>query len=186
MRIISGAWRGRALAAPKGTNTRPTSDRAREALFSMLLSRLGGFDDLNVLDLYAGTGALGLETLSRGAAHCTFVESDSDALNALRANIKKMDAAANTAVLAQPVENLITKRQTPADLVLLDPPYDSGLGQRALTRLAAKGWIAPGAWVALETAHNEKVDITGFSTDAVRDHGKARLHLMRYDPPDKA
>ena len=87
MRIIAGAWRGRPLEAPAGTATRPTSDRAREGLFSMLASRIGSFEGLHVADLFAGTGALGLEALSRGAAHCTFVEKDRAALDALRRNV---------------------------------------------------------------------------------------------------
>ena len=84
MRIISGIWRGRPLLAPEGQGTRPTSDRAREGLFSMLASRIGSFDGLEVADLFAGTGALGFEALSRGAAHCTFIEKDSAALATLR------------------------------------------------------------------------------------------------------
>ena len=90
MRIISGEWRSRPLVAPKGDTTRPTADRTRETLFSMLTSRLGSFEDLRVLDLFAGSGALGLEALSRGAAHCTFVEQDHLALDALEKNIAKL------------------------------------------------------------------------------------------------
>ena len=92
MRIISGAWRGRPLVAPKGDATRPTADRTREALFSMLVSRLGGLDDLSVADLFAGSGALGLEALSRGAANCLFVEQDRAAIDALKTNIAKLSA----------------------------------------------------------------------------------------------
>src|SRR3954469_11219990 len=93
MRIIAGQWRGRPLAAPPGQATRPTSDRAREALFSMLQSRIGSFEGLRVADLFAGTGALGLEALSRGAAHCVFVERDRAAIEAIRANIATLGAA---------------------------------------------------------------------------------------------
>lgn len=185
MRIISGKWRGRPLAAPAGEATRPTSDRAREALFSMLTSRLGDFDDLRVVDIFAGTGALGLEALSRGAAHCTFVESDPKALKALRSNIDKLGASDMAQVLAQPAEAMMAARE-PCHLLLLDPPYRSGLGQKMLTRLAAKGWVADEAWISLETARDETVDITGFSIDAVRDHGKARIHLLRYSASAKA
>lgn len=179
MRIISGKWRGRTLVAPAGETTRPTSDRAREALFSMLTSRMGSFEELNVIDLFAGTGALGLEALSRGAAHCVFVESDSKAVKCLKANVEKMGASDVSQVLAQPVESMMTARNA-CHLVLMDPPYNSGLGQRALTRLSSKGWIAEGAWVCLETAKSETVEIGGFTVDTVRDHGKARLHLLRY------
>ena len=90
MRIIAGQWRGRNLATPKGDETRPTADRTREALFSMLVSRLGSFEGLRVADLFAGTGALGLEALSRGAAHCTFVENERLALDALKANVANL------------------------------------------------------------------------------------------------
>ena len=84
MRIISGRWRGRALKAPAGESTRPTSDRAREAIFSMLTSRLGTFEDLDVLDLFAGTGALGIEALSRGAGTACFIDNDAAAVKAIR------------------------------------------------------------------------------------------------------
>jgi len=90
MRIIAGQWRGRVLAAPKGDATRPTADRTREALFSMLTSRVGDFEGLAVADLFAGSGALGFEALSRGAASCLFVEQDRAALDALRANAEKL------------------------------------------------------------------------------------------------
>src|SRR3954463_12948610 len=93
MRIIAGRWRGRPLLAPTGQATRPTADRAREALFSMLASRLGSFEGLRVADLFAGSGALGLEALSRGAAHCTFVETDRAALDAIRRNIAALGAS---------------------------------------------------------------------------------------------
>ena len=93
MRIIAGDWRGRPLVAPKGEETRPTADRTREALFSMLVSRLGSFEGLAVADLFAGSGALGMEALSRGAASCLFVEQDRAALDALKSNLAKLDAA---------------------------------------------------------------------------------------------
>jgi tRNA1(Val) A37 N6-methylase TrmN6 len=91
MRIVAGEWRGRKLVAPKGEATRPTADRARETLFNMLNSRLGSFEDLRIADLFAGSGALGLEALSRGAAHVLFVEQDRAALDAIRANIAALD-----------------------------------------------------------------------------------------------
>ncbi|MGL4541172.1 MAG: RsmD family RNA methyltransferase, partial [Polymorphobacter sp.] len=104
MRIIAGKWRGRALASPPGEATRPTADRVREALFSMLTSRLGSYEGLRVLDGFAGTGALGLEALSRGAAHATFVERDAAAVKALRGNIEKLGASAS--VIAAPIETI--------------------------------------------------------------------------------
>jgi 16S rRNA (guanine966-N2)-methyltransferase len=180
MRIIAGQWRGRPLVAPPGEATRPTSERAREALFSMLASRLGDFDGLRVADLYAGTGALGLEALSRGAAHATFVENDKAAVTALRANILKCDAERATAVLQQPVQ-AIGRAPAPFDLLLLDPPYGEGHALPALARLVEYGWVAPHALVSVEMAKGETLEPPGFSLDTVRAHGKARLHLFRAD-----
>jgi 16S rRNA (guanine966-N2)-methyltransferase len=177
VRIISGLYRGRPIIAPKGDTTRPTADRTREALFSMLTSRLGSFEDLRVLDLFAGSGALGLEALSRGAATCTFVEQDSAALDCLRTNIAKLGA--NRAdVRAQSVMAL---GPAPAayDLILLDPPYESGAGIVALERLLRLGWIAPGALASVETTKKEMVVVEGFELDVERVHGKAKLTLLR-------
>jgi 16S rRNA (guanine966-N2)-methyltransferase len=114
MRIIAGQWRGRPLDAPKGDITRPTSDRAREGLFSMLASRLGSFEELTVADLFAGTGALGLEALSRGAAHCTFIEKDRNALDILKRNIERFDAGERTDIRAQSVEHAPPPGSPPA------------------------------------------------------------------------
>ena len=171
MRIIAGRWRGRVLIAPPGEATRPTADRTREALFSMLTSRLGSFEELRVADVFAGTGALGLEALSRGAARCTFVERDRDALAALKANIDKLGAD-GTDIRAQAAESFAGG---PFDIVFMDPPYGSGLAQKILPRLA----LDPGAWVSVETAYNEDVNVPGFDADAVRTHGKAKLTLLR-------
>jgi 16S rRNA (guanine966-N2)-methyltransferase len=176
LRIIAGQWRGRPLITPKGDATRPTADRTREALFSMLVSRLGSFEDLRVADLFAGSGALGLEALSRGAAHCTFIEQDGAALDALRANVAKLDAKAEVraqSVLAQgPVAQ-------PFDLILMDPPYGTGAGSVTLDKLNRKGWIGPATWVSVETSGKEAVDVAGFIVDVVRDYGKARITLLR-------
>src|SRR5688500_18612959 len=135
MRIIAGAWRGRPLLAPPGQTTRPTSDRAREGLFSMLQSRLGSLEELQVADLFAGTGALGLEALSRGAAFCTFVEKEREAHDMLRRNIDKLGAGDRADIRAQAVEHAPPPRR-PCDLILMDPPYASGLAQLALDRVA--------------------------------------------------
>ena len=176
MRIISGQWRGRPLVAPKGDATRPTADRTREALFSMLASRLGSFEGLRVADLFAGSGALGLEALSRGATECTFVEQDSAALDALRANAAKLGIKAD--IRAQSVMALGPTTQ-PYDLLLLDPPYGTGAGTVALERLVRHGWIAPGALASVETAKIEDVTATGFTVEAERVHGKAKITLLR-------
>lgn len=176
MRIIAGQWRGRLLIAPKGDTTRPTADRTREALFSMLTSRLGSFEDLRVADFFAGSGALGLEALSRGAASCTFVEQDKPALDALRANVAALKAQAD--IRAQSVMALAPTRE-PFDLILIDPPYGTGAGQVALDRCRRLGWVADSAIVSIETARNETIALAGFTVDAERIHGKAKVTLLR-------
>jgi 16S rRNA (guanine966-N2)-methyltransferase len=178
MRIIAGQWRGRAMIAPKGDATRPTADRTREALFSMLTSRLGTFEGLRVADLFAGSGALGLEALSRGAAHCTFVEQDGAALEALRTNIAKLGAT-GAEVRAQSVMAL-GPASAPYDLLLLDPPYGTGAGAIALDRLRRHGWLAPGSLCSVETGKHESVVVENFALEAERVHGKAKLTLLRY------
>ncbi len=183
MRIISGQWRGRRLTAPKGDNTRPTADRTREALFSMLTSRLGSFEDLAVMDLFAGSGALGLEALSRGAAHCLFVEQDRAALDAIKANIALLDAGKAADVRAGSVMALGQARRG-YDVLLLDPPYGSGAGAVALDKLHRQGWIAPSAWIGIETAKTEAANVPGFVVDSDRAIGKGRLTLLRPPPQD--
>ncbi|TVV72822.1 16S rRNA (guanine(966)-N(2))-methyltransferase RsmD [Sphingomonas solaris] len=179
MRIIAGKWRGRALIAPSGDDTRPTADRTREALFSMLASRLGDFEGLRVIDLFAGTGALGLEALSRGAAACTFVEQDGKALDALRANIAKVGAT-GAEVRAQSVAALGPVKLA-NDLLLIDPPYGSGGGGALLERLTRLGWAAPGAWASIETGRGETTSAGGWTVDTERTHGKAKLTILRRD-----
>ena len=176
MRLIAGQWRGRPLDAPKGDATRPTSDRAREGLFSMLASRLGSFADLTVADLFAGTGALGLEALSRGAAHCTFVEKDRTALDVLKRNVARFGAGEKADIRAQAVEHAPPPPR-PVDLILMDPPYGVGLAQPALYRAAE--WLAPGGWLSLEL-HGESPAIPpGLELDTERRFGKATLLLLR-------
>jgi 16S rRNA (guanine966-N2)-methyltransferase len=177
MRIIAGQWRGRPLVAPKNDATRPTADRTREALFSMLASRLGSFEGLAVADLFAGSGALGLEALSRGAASCLFVEQDKPALDALRANITKLDAK-GAEVRAQSVMALGPAR-APLDLILMDPPYGTGAGAVALDKLARLGWAGPATWISAEVARDEAIEVAGFAIDAERVHGRARVVLFR-------
>ena len=178
MRIIAGHWRGRAITAPPGAATRPTADRVREALFSMLTSRLGSFDGLRVFDGFAGTGALGLEAMSRGAVHGTFVENDAAAVKVLRTNIAGMKFAAD--VIVAPLEAIGTAPAA-CNVIMLDPPYGSGLAEPALARLIERGWVAPHALISVETSKKEVI-IGAFEVLAVRDHGKARLHLLRAGP----
>jgi len=176
MRIIAGQYRGRQIVAPKGDATRPTADRMREALFSMLTSRVGSFEGLAVADLFAGSGALGIEALSRGAGSCLFVEQDKPALDALKGNLAKLgirgDVRATSVMAMGPAP-------APLDIILMDPPYDTGAGLVALDKLARLGWTSPATWISLETAKAEVVELAGFEVDATRIHGKARLTLLR-------
>ena len=177
MRIISGKWRSRTIIAPKGDITRPTADRTRETLFSMLTSRLGSFDELSVLDLFAGSGALGLEALSRGAAHCLFVEQDRAALDALDKNILKLGAKSISEIRRTSVMSVGTALAS-FDIVVMDPPYGSGAGVVALDKLSRLGWISPSAWISVETGSDARFEVPGFAVDTVRNVGKARLHLL--------
>lgn len=181
MRIIAGEWRGRPLRAPDGDTTRPTADRTRETLFSMLNSRLGSFEGLAVADLFAGSGALGLEALSRGAATALFVEQDPAAVRTIRANIAALRCALQCDVRASSVLSLGPVKQ-PLDLVMLDPPYKTGAGAVAIDRLVRLGWIGEATWITLETAAGEVPDVRSCQIDAERKVGKALLTLMRVRP----
>ena len=176
LRVIAGTHRGRPLRVPSGDGTRPTADRTREALFSMLTSRLGSWEGLAVADLFAGSGALGIEALSRGAGSCLFVEQDRAALDMLRANLAALSLAGEVraaSVLA------LGPVAAPLDVILMDPPYGTGAGAVALDRLARLGWTGPATWIAIETAKDEAVAVAGFVADAERVHGKARVTLLR-------
>ncbi len=178
MRIISGQWRGRKLAAPPGDATRPTADRTRETLFSMLVSRIGSFEGLAVADLFAGSGALGLEALSRGAASCIFAEQDPAAIRAIRQNVANLHAQPQCDIRAASALSLGPAKQ-PLDLILADPPYGSGAGEVALDKLARLGWIGPATWVSLETAATEEPKVKSLEVVADRRVGKARITLFR-------
>jgi 16S rRNA (guanine966-N2)-methyltransferase len=142
----------------------------------MLASRLGSFEDLTVADLFAGTGALGLEALSRGAAHCTFAEKDRTALDTLHRNIDRLGASAKADIRAQAVEHLPPPAR-PFDLIMMDPPYGAGLAQPALDKAAA--WLAPGGWLSVELHDEVLVLPDGLEQDAERRFGKATLLLAR-------
>jgi len=178
MRVIAGEWRGRKLLAPKNDATRPTADRTRETLFSMLASRLGSFEGLYVADLFAGSGALGIEALSRGAEQCLFAEQDQGALDALRKNLGALGATPRADVRAGSVLALGPARRT-YDLLLFDAPYATGAGSVALDKLARLGWVAPDSWISIETGERETVEVAGFEIDAERRVGKAKLTLLR-------
>ncbi len=178
LRLIAGEWRRRQLRTPEGDTTRPSADRTRETLFSMLASRLGSFEGLRVADLFAGSGALGLEALSRGAAHCLFVEQDAAAIRAIRANVSALKAESRCDVRAASVLALGPAR-APLDLLLLDPPYGTGAGSVALDRLARLGWIGPASWVALEVAASEIVKLKSLEIESERKVGTAKIVLLR-------
>jgi len=186
VRIVGGSHRGRPLAAPEGATVRPTSDRAREALFNILEhgrwaaagSPVAG---ARVLDAFAGTGALGLEALSRGAGHVTFLEQTSAALGALKANVAALKEGAR-AVILRGDATAPSRAPEPCSLVFLDPPYGKELGPAALKALAAAGWIAADAVVVLEIGAKETFDAPqGFTIADERRYGAARLVLMRYE-----
>ena len=178
MRVIAGEWRGRKLIAPKNDATRPTADRTRETLFSMLTSRVGSFEGLYVADLFAGSGALGIEALSRGAAHGLFGEPDRDALDARRKNRAALGAAPRADVRAGSVLGLGPARRS-FDLLLFDAPYETGAGSVALDKLNRLGWVGPDSWISVETGERESVDVAGFAIDTERRVGKAKLTLLR-------
>lgn len=183
MRVIAGEWRGRKLVAPKGEATRPTADRTRETLFSMLTSRLGSFEGVTVADMFAGSGALGIEALSRGAATCLFAEQDRAALDALRSNLESLGATTRADVRATSVLSLGPAPRS-YDLLMFDAPYGTGAASVALDKFKRLGWVGPDSWISVETAHTEAVDIAGYMIDANRKVGKARLTLLR--PADPA
>ncbi len=184
MRIVGGKFKGRAIAAPEGRDTRPTSDRAREAVFNALAHAewAPGFESRRVLDLFAGSGALGLEAISRGAAFALFVETDAAARGAIRDNIEALGLFGVTRIHRRDATDLGVKPAglgDPFDLVFLDPPYHRGLGEAALARLAASGWITPDALVVFECAEDETPATHGFETLDARDYGAAKVLFLR-------
>jgi 16S rRNA (guanine966-N2)-methyltransferase len=186
LRIVSGEFRGKTLVAPPGAATRPTSDRARQAIFNILEHApwSTGVREARVIDLFAGSGALGFEALSRGAAFCLFVETDEAARGAIRQNVDAMHLFGRTRVHRRDATDLGVRpgADGPAfDLAFLDPPYAKGLGERALARLAAGGWLAPGAVVVFERGAGEAdVAVDGYEALDARDYGAARIDFLRY------
>jgi 16S rRNA (guanine966-N2)-methyltransferase len=182
MRIVAGAWRGRRLVAPPGQGTRPTADRVRQALFDTLMhAEWGGrglLEAATVLDVFAGTGALGLEALSRGATRASFIESDQAALRALRANIAACRAEGRTEVVAIDALKLGVKTTAPANLVFLDPPYGLNLVARVLARLQATGYVSPAALVVAEIGRDEPRP-TDQPLLQDRQYGAARILMFR-------
>ncbi len=179
-RIIAGQARGRRLAVPPGSGTRPTSDRAREGLFSALDALLRGIGGLRVIDAYAGSGAVGLEALSRGAAAALLIESDRRAAEVVRANLRALDLPGGR-VLADRVERVAAQPcpDAPYDLLFLDPPYalETEALRAQVEDFAAQGWLAPGAFVCVERASRdpEWVWPEGFDSLRARAYGEGTL-----------
>jgi len=181
VRIIAGLYGGRPLTTlgkgDSGAHLRPTSDRVREAIFSMVAARRE-IEGTRVLDLFAGTGALGLEALSRGAEHATFVDNGRKAQALIRANIAKLGVS-SAAVLPTDASR-IPSAPAPCDLVFLDPPYGKSLGAKALAEARAQEWIAADALVIWEERHQERAE--GFSEIVSRVYGETTITLLEPVP----
>ena len=189
MRIVGGAHRGRALIAPPGASTRPTSDRAREAVFNVLEHApwSPGLVGARVIDLFAGSGALGLEALSRGAAFCLFVDTDAAARGAIRQNAEALGGGelfGRTRIHRRDATDLGRRPGAdgpPFDLAFLDPPYGRGLAERALAGLAAGGWLSDGALAVVERgAQDGTAPVAGFEPLDERRYGAAKVLFARW------
>lgn len=184
MRVVGGRFRGRALAAPRHEGVRPTSDRVREAMFNILQHGVDGFslDGVRTIDLFAGTGALGLEALSRGAGYCLFVEEAPEARALIRTNIEAMGLTGVTRIFRRDAADLgPAGTMTPYGLAFLDPPYGQGLGEKALIQLRNGGWLVPGAVIVLE--ERARLDVTlpeGFNEIDRRSWGDTQAVFGRF------
>ena len=188
MRIIAGKHRGRALIAPAGRDVRPTSSRARESLFNILAHASWRDDgtspliDARVLDAFAGSGALGIEALSRGAAHATFLDNDATAIRLIGENLRKLGETGNAKVIRADATRPPPSREA-CDLVFLDPPYRSGQAAPALLALAEAGWLKPSAIATVELANTEDMlPPPSFETIDERRYGLAKIMILRRTP----
>ena len=178
MRIIAGSWRGRPLLSPADGAIRPTGDRAREALFNILEHGQPSVRGARFLDLFCGTGAVGLEAASRGAAEVVLVDRDPAALALARANLARLGAPANVGLLAADAVRLGPARGA-YDLAFLDPPYRSGLATPALAGLRG-GWLAPAARIVVELAAKDPLELPdGYALEQERRYGAARFVFLR-------
>lgn len=191
MRIVSGKHRGRRIEAPPGKNTRPTTDQVRESLFNVLRhSGWGGdagdpVEGAHVLDVFCGTGALGLEALSRGAADAVFMDTAPPALKAVRANVEKFAEGDNALILRADASRPGKRpdQSAPRDLVFMDPPYGKKLGEAALTGLARRKWLADQALIVFEEATASKIALPeGFTLIGERKFGETTIRFCRYMP----
>jgi len=184
MRIDAGTHKGTKLLAPEGEDVRPTSDRARQAVFNMLMHRFDAVRGARVLDAFAGSGALGLEALSRGAESLVVFETAKSALDALKRNIAACHETARTLIFTsdarRPPPAKMQPHFAPCQLVFLDPPYGKGLIQPTLAALQEAGWIAPEALIVAEMAAREDMPETqGFTVEDDRRYGKAKIVILR-------
>ena len=185
MRIVAGSLKGRTLVAPEGQGTRPTSDRARQAIFNVLEHAAWAepLQKARVIDLYAGSGALGFEAVSRGAAFCLFVETDDGARGAIRENAESFGLFGRTRVHRRSATDLGVRPGSAGeafDLAFLDPPYGKGLGEQTLLRLAEGGWLKPGALVVFERGSDEpEIETPGYERLDARDYGAARVLFLK-------
>jgi 16S rRNA (guanine966-N2)-methyltransferase len=181
MRIVAGALKGQRIEAPKGRATRPTGARLREAVFAMLEARgAAGLQGGRVLDLFAGTGALGLEALSRGADFAAFVDMDKAALTALQATAKRLGVRGAIAVMARDATRLPPCKSQPFDLVFLDAPYGKALSEKTLGALIRGAWLKRGALVVVEVAADEAFNAPpDFTVLAERIQGAGRVVLLQ-------
>lgn len=184
MRIVGGRHGGRGLRGPATDRIRPTSDRLRESLFNILEHGHGGVEGLRVIDLFAGTGALGLEAISRGARFALFVDDGVEARALLRANVEALGVGGATRVFRRDARKLgVAPAGEKFDLAFLDPPYRRELALPALTSLRDGGWLAPGALVVIEeSAEAEIPTLDGFEDLDLRTFGDTRVVLRRYRP----
>lgn len=184
MRVVGGKLRGRGLVSPEREGLRPTADRVRESVFNILLHGIADFEieGARVIDLFAGTGALGIEALSRGAAYCLFVEEAAEARALIRTNIEAMALTGVTKIFRRDATDLgAAGNIEPFGLAFLDPPYSKGLGEMALASLRDGGWLAPGAVIVLEERESTSVELpAGFAELDRRTYGEAQVIFGRY------
>ncbi len=186
LRIIAGSWRGRSIAVLLGDVVRPTTDRVREALFNRLAHAFGddGFRlaGARVLDVFAGTGALGLEALSRGATHAVLLDRNPTVIDLLKANVAKLGAEDRASVMNADGAHL-PRAAMACDLAFLDPPYGEGLVEPALHSLAVQGWLRPGALVTIETDAGEVTpEASAYKMLDRRDYGRVAITILQFTP----
>ena len=190
MRIVAGSLKGRSIVTPEGQGTRPTSDRARQAVFNVLEHAAWAepLEGMRVMDLYAGSGALGFEAISRGAAFALFVETDEEARGAIRENADAFHVMGRTRVHRRSAIDLGARPRSDGeafDLAFLDPPYRKGLGELTLQRLLEGQWLQPGAFVVFERGSDEpEIDTPGYERLDARNYGAARVLFLRAGPAE--